>query len=76
MFGVVSFVIVGGGIHFPPEYVPIFPHLGLHFVHFLKQISGYTPLLYTVGRLNLQQIFAWYVDVNTTTWVAQLKIVN
>ena len=51
MFGVVSFVIVGGGgLHFPPEYVRIFPHLGLHFVHFLKQIFGCTPLLVRMVR--------------------------
>jgi hypothetical protein len=29
----------------------IFPPLGLHFVRILKQIFGYTAILYTVDRL-------------------------
>ena len=55
-FGVVSYVIGGGGAYrgIPPEKFFIFPLLGLHFVRFLKQIFGYTELHYTVDRLNLQ----------------------
>jgi hypothetical protein len=47
-FGVVSHLIVGA------ENICIFLPLRLQFLHFLKQIFGYTALHYAVDRLNLQ----------------------
>jgi hypothetical protein len=35
-------------ISFPPENVCTFPPLGLHFERSLKQIFGYTALLYII----------------------------
>jgi hypothetical protein len=48
-FGVVSHLIVGGS-----GFFCIFLPLWLQFLHFLKQIFGYTELHYAVDRLNLQ----------------------
>ena len=54
-FGVVSYVILGGGGGGGlGVFFCIFLSLGLQFVHFLKQIFGYTALHYAVDRLNLQ----------------------
>jgi hypothetical protein len=46
---------MGGGVSgaFSLRNVCIFPPLGLHFVRFLKQIFGYTPLHYTVDTVCL-----------------------
>ena len=46
-FGVISHLIVGGLRGYsPPEHFCIFLHLGLQFLHFLKQIFGYTASHY------------------------------
>jgi hypothetical protein len=50
------------------ENICIFLPLGLQFLHFLKQIFGYTALHYAVDRLNLQRtVLTSYVYVDTTT---------
>ena len=54
-FGVISRLLVGGFWGYsPPKIFCIFLPLWLQFLHFLKQIFGYTALHYAVDRLNLQ----------------------
>jgi hypothetical protein len=71
MFGVVSYVLVGGlGVFFPRNFFCIFPPLGLKCEHFLKQIFWYTVFhCALIDRIWSVKYFlyAWYVYVNTTT---------
>ena len=55
-FGVVSYVIVGGSGAILPQKIFVFfyPYRTAIFMHFLKQIFGYTALNYAVDRLDLQ----------------------